>query len=78
MSFQSKRLQELRKSKGLNQRQMGEIIGINERNYRRYEAGLVNPRASVVVLLADFFDVSTDYLLGRAEDPHSHKNKPII
>jgi transcriptional regulator with XRE-family HTH domain len=47
-------LQKLRKSKGLTQKQMGEILGMNERNYRRYEAGQMDPHASVLVKLAGF------------------------
>lgn len=72
MPFLPTRLQELRKAKGLTQKQMGEIIGINERNFRRYEAGQVDPYTSVTELIADFFGVSVDYLLGRTDDPHSH------
>lgn len=72
MPFNPKRLQDLRKSKKLTQKQMGEIIGTHERNYRRYEAGLNDPHASVLEQLADFLGVSVDYLLGRTDNPHSH------
>ena len=66
------RLKELRKSKGLSQREVGEAIGVNERNYRRYEAGDSDPAATKVVKLADFFEVSADYLLGRSDNPQQH------
>ncbi|MCL2852324.1 MAG: helix-turn-helix domain-containing protein [Defluviitaleaceae bacterium] len=59
------RIKELRKSKGLSQREVGEAIGITERSYRRYEAGDMDPSATNIVNLADFFGVSADYLLGR-------------
>lgn len=72
MPILPKRLQELRKTNGLTQKQMGEVIGINERNYRRYEAGQVDPFTSTTEKLADLFGVSVDYLLGRTDNPHSH------
>jgi len=66
------RLKELRKSKELPQRAVGESIGINERTYRRYEAGDIDPSATNVIKLADFFEVSADYLLGRSDNPQRH------
>ena len=59
------RLKELRKIKGVTQRQMADLLGIAERNYQRYETGIVDPTASNSIKLADFFEVSVDYLLGR-------------
>ena len=44
---------------------MAEVLGITERNYQRYEYGLVDPTASNVSKIADFFEVTVDYLLGR-------------
>ena len=65
MATFSDRLKELRKAKGVTQKQMADLLGITERNYQRYEYGLVDPTASNVTKLADFFGVSVDYLLGR-------------
>ena len=59
------RLKELRKENGVTQKQIAELLGIAERNYRRYEAGGVDPSSSSTSILADYFGVSTDYLLGR-------------
>lgn len=61
----SNRLKELRIEKGATQKNMAELLGITERNYQRYEYGLVDPTASNATKLADYFDVSVDYLLGR-------------
>jgi len=69
MATFSDRLKELRTAKGKTQKQIAELLGIAERNYRRYEAGDVDPTASNAILLADYFDVSTDYLLGRSNKP---------
>lgn len=44
-------------------------IHITERQYQRYEAGENEPTLSVLLRLADFFDVSLDYLAGRSDVP---------
>ena len=61
------RLKELRLAKGATQKNMAEWLGITERNYQRYEYGLVDPVASNVSRLADYFNVTADYLLGRTD-----------
>jgi len=68
MATFSDRLKELRIAKSKTQKQIAGLLGIAERNYRRYEAGDVDPTASNVTLLADYFDVSIDYLLGRSDN----------
>lgn len=59
------RLKELRKSKGLTQRQVAQAIGIVERNYQKFEYGENKPSYSALLALADFFEVSLDCLTGR-------------
>ena len=63
-----KRLKALRLSKGLKQVEMAEIMGITDRNYQRYEYGKINVPATTLNFFADFFGVTTDYLLGRGEE----------
>ena len=58
------RVKELRKQRGLTQRQMANIFGITERNYQRYES-TDSPSNETLVKLAKFFEVSTDYLIGQ-------------
>ena len=48
---------------------MAEFLQITPRNYQRYERGEVDAPSSKIVALADFFNVSTDYLLGRSNSP---------
>ena len=57
----------LRNMQGLTQEQAAEGPGITYRSYRRYETGEREPTASVLVQIADFYDVSLDYLVGRSE-----------
>ena len=68
MSSFSDRLKELRKTKGVTQKQIADAVGVAERNYRRYEANH-NPNVDTLNKLADYFNVSTDYLLGRTDNP---------
>lgn len=53
----------------LTQKQVAEGIGVTEQAYQRYEYGKVVPSALVLIALADFYDVSLDYLCGRSDDP---------
>ncbi len=61
------RLKELRRVKGVTQKDAADYMGISERNYRRYEISDINPTASNLMKLADYYGVTTDYLLGRTE-----------
>jgi len=62
------RLKELRNEKNLKQSDMGDFLGCTARNYQRLERGEINVPATTLVALADYFGVTTDYLLGRSED----------
>ena len=64
MDFQT-RLRELRKGKQLNQTKLGNEIGVTLKQIQRYELGENEPTASILIALADFFDVSLDYLVGK-------------
>ena len=59
------RLKELRESKGLTQKEVAEIIGYSEISYARYEKGEREPDISTLCKLAEYFNVTVDYLIGR-------------
>ena len=61
-------LKELRKERKLRQKDMGDLLEMTLRNYQRLEKGEINPSALTLCILADYFEVSTDYLLGRTEE----------
>ena len=63
------RLQKARKQKHLKQREMAEYLQIGIRSYQNYEGGQREPDFKTLVALADLLDVSTDYLLGRTDEP---------
>ena len=62
------RLRTLRNEKGETQAQVAAQIGIAERHYQRFEAGVNLPGVENLCALADHFDVSLDYLAGRTEE----------
>ena len=61
------RLQELRKKKGLTQKKMAEILGINPATFSAYESGKSNPSIYVMMDLSEKFGVSLDWLCGNPE-----------
>ena len=61
------RLRELRKEKKLKQRELAALLGITEVHYRRVEAGKINIPTLTLCALADYYGVTTDYLLGRSD-----------
>lgn len=60
-------IKELRKSKEYSADHVAEKIDIPAGSYKKYESGILNPGVPVIIKLADFYNVSTDYLLGRTE-----------
>jgi len=63
------RLKELRTAKGLTLKAVAKYLNMVQRNYQRYENGEVDPPLSKAIALADLFDVSLDYLVGRSDEP---------
>ncbi len=66
MTF-GKRLNQARKERGQTAQSMADMLGIGLRSYRAYESGDREPYFENLVKIADFLDVSTDYLLCRDE-----------
>ncbi len=61
----SKRLKELRKEMGLTQTQLAKNLGATQRQISFWENGQIEPSIFWLIKLADFFDVTIDYLVGR-------------
>lgn len=60
-----KRLTDLRQNRGLTQKQVADYLGCQREVYRRYEKGIRSIPVDYVVRLADFYAVSSDYMLNR-------------
>lgn len=61
------RLRQLREDKGLTQEQLGKVLNVKKAAVSKYENETTSPDHATLCKLADFFDVTTDYLLGRDE-----------
>lgn len=61
------RIRELREDHDLTQVQMGKILSCSERVYSNYERGELDIPTEILIKLADFYEVSVDYLLNRTE-----------
>lgn len=61
-------VKDLRKEENLSQKQLAEQIHIAQNTLSQIETNTANPSIDVLIALADFFAVSTDYLLGRSDD----------
>ena len=60
-------IKELRIEKKISQSVLAKEIGVSQKAIDYWERGINEPKASYIIKLADFFDVSADYLLGRKE-----------
>ena len=63
-------LKDLRKSKAMNQGELAQFMGVSVQAYQKYEYGTAEPTFDSICKLADFYGVTTDYLLGREPAPN--------
>ena len=66
MKFQ--RIQDLRIDSDLSQKKIGEILHISQRSYSHYETGSRNIPIEMLIRLADYYDTTIDYLVGRTDN----------
>ena len=69
MIMEIKRIRDLREDHDKTQKEIAEILNMHRSVYRRYESGERETPAWVIVKLAEYYRVSTDYLLGLSDDP---------
>jgi transcriptional regulator with XRE-family HTH domain len=68
------RLKELRNEKEYTQEEVATFLGITRPAYTAYEAGKRQPDYEILIKLANYFNVSTDYLLGRSD----YRTQPTV
>ena len=73
MYFQ--RLKDLREDRDLLQKDVAQVLGISQTVYSRYERGFQTIPVAHLLTLADFYDPSTDYILGRTNIPEPYGRK---
>ncbi len=64
-----KRIRDLREDHDLTQRQVAERLGMSQPQYFRYEQGYRDVPTEILLALAELYQTSTDYILGRTDDP---------
>ena len=67
------RLKELRKKKGISQLRLATDLNTTQNTISRYETGEREPGVSELIKIADYFNVSVDYLIGRTENPKMNR-----
>ncbi len=67
MKLFGERLKELRTGKGLTQKQLAAVMNVSGNAVHAWESDKQEPSLSALVRLAEYFDVSADYLLGRTD-----------
>ena len=67
------RLKEIRKSKGVSQLKMAIDLNTNQNTISRYETGEREPGINELIQIADYFNISIDYLLERTDIPEVNK-----
>lgn len=70
-----KNLRKLRMNKGISQQRLAEVIGTSQQSINKYENHSVEPDISTLILLADYFQVSVDYLIGHTVDETERQPK---
>ncbi len=63
------RLRELRRARNMTQLRLAIELNTNQNTISRYESGEREPGIAELIRLADYFNVSVDYLIGRTDDP---------
>ena len=71
MKFQ--RIQDLRTDSDLSQKQISDILHISQRSYSHYETGSRNIPVEMLIRLANYYDISVDYLVGRTDKKEMNK-----
>ena len=76
MRFQ--RIQDLRTDADLSQKQISEILHISQRSYSHYETGSRNIPIEMLIRLANYYNTSIDYLVGRTDNKKLYQSPPPV
>lgn len=71
----SQRLRECRKRGNYTQREVSIYCDLTEKAYQNYELGTHEPKLSIIMRIAEFYNVSIDYLVGLTDDPSPKQRK---
>ena len=63
------RIKDLREDHDLKQKEIAAVLACSQRVYSNYERGDLDIPTQILIKLADYYDVSVDYILGRTQNP---------
>ncbi len=64
-----KNLRAIREDNDIKQKDLAEYLNVSQNTYSQYETGIISLTAEVLIKLAEYYDVSIDYLLDRTDNP---------
>ena len=67
--MQFKNLRAIREDNDITQKEIAKILNVSQNTYSQYETGVISLTAEVLIKLANFYNVSIDYLLDQTENP---------
>ncbi|MBQ6996751.1 MAG: helix-turn-helix transcriptional regulator [Oscillospiraceae bacterium] len=71
--MQFKNLRGIREDRDIRQKEIAQYLNVSQNTYSQYETGVISLTAEVLIKLADYYNVSIDYLLDRTNNPKLHK-----
>lgn len=71
MRFQH--LRDIREDRDIKQKDIAKHLNVSQNTYSQYETGVISLTAEMLIKLADYYQVSIDYLLDRTDNPHMQK-----
>ncbi len=72
------RIKEIRKDRGYSQKDIAKVLHTTQQQYSRYELGIQILPVEKLVILADFYNTSTDYLLGRTDEREPYPKSILL
>lgn len=64
-----KNLRAIREDNDIKQKDLAQFLNVSQNTYSQYETGIISLTAEVLIKLAEYYDVSVDYLLDRTDNP---------
>lgn len=71
--MQYKNLRSIREDRDIRQKEIAEYLNVSQNTYSQYETGVISLTAEILIKLADYYNVSVDFLLDRTNNPQTQK-----
>ena len=71
--MQFKNLRAIREDRDIRQKEVAAYLNVSQNTYSQYETGIISLTAEILIKLADYYNVSIDYLLDRTNNPTLQK-----